>query len=65
MSKLKSKTLPSAPFQVGDKVRVNHGFMDVDYPDMPLGGWAGTVTEVQGADRGAPESILSGFAGDQ
>jgi hypothetical protein len=24
--------------------------MDVDYPDMPLGGWAGTVTEVQGDD---------------
>ena len=24
--------------------------MDVDYPDMPLGGWAGTVTEVQGND---------------
>ena len=50
MSKQKSNTLPAAPFRVGDKVRVKHGFMDVDYPDMPLGGWAGTVTEVQGDD---------------
>lgn len=50
MSKQKSKTLPSARFRVGDMVRVKRGFMDVDYPDMPLGGWAGTVTEVQGDD---------------
>jgi hypothetical protein len=28
------------------KVRVKHGFRDVDYPVMPLGGWAETVTEV-------------------
>jgi hypothetical protein len=37
-------------FNIGDKVRVKQGFMDVDYPDMPLGGWAGTITEFQGAD---------------
>lgn len=39
-----------AKFKVGDKVRVKRGFMDVDYPDMPLGGWAGTVTKIDGAD---------------
>ena len=39
-----------ARFKIGDKVRVKHGFMDVDYLDMPLGGWAGTITELQGAD---------------
>jgi hypothetical protein len=46
------KRRPAIPvtFKIGDKVRVEHGFMDVDYPDMPLGGWAGTVTEVQGTD---------------
>ena len=37
-------------YKIGDKVRVKHGFMDVDYPDMPLGGWAGTVKDVQGSD---------------
>ena len=33
-------------FKVGDKVRVKPGVNDPDFPDMPLGGWAGTVTEV-------------------
>src|SRR4051794_30082723 len=33
-------------FQVGDKVRVKPGVGDPDYPDMPLGGWSGTVTEI-------------------
>jgi uncharacterized protein YodC (DUF2158 family) len=38
---------PPAPakFRVGDRVRVKHGIRDPDYPDMPLGGWAGTVSE--------------------
>ena len=33
-------------FQSGDKVRVRHGVMDTDYPDMPLGGWAGIIAEI-------------------
>ena len=33
-------------FQVGDRVRVKQGIRDADYPDMPLGGWAGTISEV-------------------
>jgi hypothetical protein len=40
----------SPEFKVGDKVRVKHGVKDVDYPDMPMGGWAGAVIEVQGSD---------------
>jgi hypothetical protein len=49
MAKLKKSEFP-VKFKVGDKVRVRHGFMDVDYPDMPMGGWAGTVTDVDGTD---------------
>src|SRR5271167_2819383 len=37
-------------FQVGDKVRVKSGVIDPDFPDIPLGGWSGTVTEVEQAD---------------
>ena len=33
-------------FQVGDKVRVKSGVIDPDFPDIPLGGWSGTITEV-------------------
>lgn len=50
MSKKKPGLSTSPTFHVGDKVRVIRGFMDVDYPDMPLGGWAGTVTEIDGTD---------------
>ena len=46
MSKKKRVPSPVARFKVGDKVRVKHGVNDVDYPDIPLGGWAGTVSEV-------------------
>jgi len=45
----KKQAVPSK-FKVGDKIRVKHGVKDVDYPDMPLGGWAGTVIEVAGDD---------------
>ena len=40
----------SPRFQVGDKVRVKPGVIDPDFPDIPLGGWSGTVTEVEQAD---------------
>lgn len=33
-------------FQVGSKVRVKPGISDVLFPDMPLGGWSGSVTEI-------------------
>jgi len=43
----KQKKEPAAPhrFAIGDKVRVKHSVKDVDYPDIPLGGWAGTISE--------------------
>ena len=37
-------------FEVGNKVRVKPGVSDPDFPDIPLGGWTGTVTEVEQAD---------------
>ncbi len=43
--KAKPKTPVVTKFKVGDKVRVKHGIRDTDYPDMPLGGWAGTISE--------------------
>lgn len=36
-----------AKFKVGDRVRVKHGIRDADYPDVPLGGWDGTISEVR------------------
>src|ERR1019366_10014001 len=33
-------------FEPGSKVRVKPGVRDPDFPDIPLGGWAGTVKEV-------------------
>jgi hypothetical protein len=33
-------------FAVGDQVRVRHGTIDPDYPDLPLGGWAGTIIKI-------------------
>jgi hypothetical protein len=33
-------------FSVGSAVRVKRGVTDPDFPDIPLGGWAGTVQEV-------------------
>lgn len=46
MSNKKCKSSPDAKFKIGDLVRVKHGIMDVDYPDIPLGGWAGAISEV-------------------
>jgi uncharacterized protein YodC (DUF2158 family) len=44
--KRKSKQPTISKFKVGDKVRVKHGFTDVEYPDMLMGGWAGTISEI-------------------
>jgi hypothetical protein len=33
-------------FAVGDHVRVRHGTVDPDYSDLPLGGWAGMIVQV-------------------
>jgi hypothetical protein len=34
-------------FAARDQVRVKQGIKDADYPDMPLGGWAGTISQVE------------------
>ncbi len=43
---------PSSPttFRVGDAVRVKRGVTDPDFPNVPFGGWAGTIAEVQPGD---------------
>ena len=46
MAKRKKKKPTTTNFKVGDQVRVKHGIMDVEHPDMPMGGWAGTISEV-------------------
>ncbi len=33
-------------FKVGDGIRVKPGMNDPLFPEMPLGGWTGTVTEI-------------------
>ena len=44
----KRRPRPTFParFTVGTKVRVKPGTTDPDYPDIPLGGWTGAITEV-------------------
>jgi hypothetical protein len=37
-------------FAVNDHVRVKRGVTDFDYADMPLGGWAGIVIEIERGD---------------
>lgn len=38
-------------FIVGQQVYVKPGIMDADFPDMPIGGWSGTVIEVDKRDN--------------
>ena len=47
MAKSKPRTPTTPPrFQPGAKVRVKRGVRDPDFPDIPLGGWSGTIKEV-------------------
>lgn len=41
------KTKMILRFNVGDKVRVCSGISDPDYDDLTIGGWVGTIAEVQ------------------
>ncbi len=45
-----SKMTPSPKFSLGDVVRVKPGVTDPDFPDIPFGGWAGTIAEVEDGD---------------
>lgn len=49
MSKPNSKPVTPPQFAVGDRVRVKPGVVDPEYPDMPMGGWLGTVSQVEEA----------------
>ena len=42
----REKYAPLSQFSIGDLVRVKAGAVDPDFPDIPLGGWKGTVKEI-------------------
>ncbi len=51
---------------VGDRVRVRRGVTDPDFPDLPIGGWVGTVAEIEPGSsppiyriRWSPEILLA------
>lgn len=54
MPKRQKPTSP-AQFAVGDQVHVRSGVTDPDFADMPLGGWAGAVKEIE---AGSPITYL-------
>jgi hypothetical protein len=39
-------TMAQPRFQHGDRVRVKPGVRDYNYPDLPIGGWAGEIVEI-------------------
>lgn len=45
----RKKTSPER-FTTGDTVRAKSGVADPDYPDTPIGGWAGRIAEVEPGD---------------
>jgi hypothetical protein len=49
----------AAKFVVADSVRVKSGVTDPDYPDIPLGGWRGTVA-FYGPDDKTTTKIVAG-----
>lgn len=50
-----SKKSSTAKFSIDDTVRVKFGIADPDYPDIPIGGWAGQVVE---SEAGSPHAYL-------
>jgi hypothetical protein len=36
-----------AKFAIGTQIRVKAGTPDPNFPDIPLGGWSGTIIEVE------------------
>src|SRR4051794_35269320 len=56
MAKSKKPTTPPR-FEPGVKVRVKRGVTDPDFPDIPLGGWAGTVKRVEQV-KGEPTYLI-------
>ena len=58
MPRKRTKPGPRLPasYGPGDHVRVKPGTTDPDFPDIPLGGWAGTIREVD--SRSTPPTYL-------
>lgn len=46
------KPLGPAQFALGSQVRVKPGTADPDYTDIPLGGWSGTIVDVEEGRQG-------------
>jgi len=42
----KNQESATSRFKIGDKVRAKYGVIDLNFPDFPLGGCSGTVTEI-------------------
>src|SRR6516165_8010950 len=55
-AKKEQKPRPPARFAAGAQVRVKPGTTDPDFPDIPLGGWAGAIREVD--QRSTPPTYL-------
>ncbi len=54
----------AARFSAGARVRVKVGVTDPDFPDMPLGGWRGTVREIDRRDKKVTYLVeVTGLAG--
>ena len=51
------KPTDAARFPVGAKVRVKRGVSDPDFPDIPLGGWSGTVKKIE-QTKGEPTYLI-------
>jgi hypothetical protein len=45
-----SETKTSPLFDIGDKVRVKPGVQHPEFADIPLGGWSGTIEDVEPSD---------------
>src|SRR5882724_10118058 len=49
MNEPNESTTPTR-FTVGDQVRVKSGVPDPNFPDIPLGGWSGTIKAIEQSD---------------
>ena len=52
------KSARGRAYAVGDRVRVRRGVTDPEYPDLPLGGWAGAVVEIDARSPPSPTYLV-------
>lgn len=59
MGKKAKQKKPATPprFAAGDQVRVKQGVKDYDFPDIPIGGWSGTIEEL--SKKSPPNYLVS------